>query len=69
MYYTVGDIITVSNIVENIAVTEVEHKSKVKLTDDTVYFILTDKLWHVYCEDLREILPRYNSTVATQPYS
>ena len=46
-------------IMENIsicsnAMTAKEHKSDFKLTKDSPYLILTDKLWGIYCEDLKK---------------
>ena len=42
---------------------EVKYTSEVRFTKDTPYLALTGELWGVFCEDLGENLPRYNSTV------
>ena len=43
--------------------TAVERKSDFKLTIDTPYLALTGELWVVFCEELRENWPCYNSTM------
>ena len=43
-------------------ITEVKYASEVIFTKDTPYLTLTDELWGVFCEDLGESWPRYNST-------
>ena len=35
---------------------------KVELIKDTLYFALTGELWGVFCKDLGENWPHYNST-------
>ena len=39
-----------------------EHKSDFKLTTNIPYLALTGELWGVYCKNLGENWPRYNST-------
>ena len=43
-------------------VTEAEPESDFNHTKDAPYLALTGELWGVFCEDLREIWPRYGST-------
>ena len=42
--------------------TEAESNTKIKLTNDTPYLVLTGELWGVYCESLEENGQRYNGT-------
>ena len=43
-------------------ITVPETESDIRITIDTPYLALTGELWGVYCEDLGENWPRYNST-------
>ena len=50
------------DITYDTAITVAESESDIRITTDTQYLVLTGELWDVYCEDLGENWPRYNST-------
>ena len=44
------------------ALSETEYKSQCQITNHTSYLALTGELWGVFCENLGEYWPCYNST-------